>query len=55
MLIQPPPHGPQGSINLDSNAVVGNKVGNALQRGFVFRAGLVVQLPEIMDQQAVGL
>ena len=55
MLIQAPAHGRKGRVCLDPNPIVRNEVGNTFQRGFIFRAGLVVQLPEVCDERVVGL
>jgi len=55
MLIQAPAHGRKGRVCLDPNSIVRNEVGNTFQRGFIFRAGLVVQLPKICDERVVGL
>jgi hypothetical protein len=42
-------------VGLDADAVVGDEVRNRLQRGFVFRAGLVVQVPKVSNQEVIAL
>jgi hypothetical protein len=45
LLLQPPAHRGHGSVRFDGDTAISNEVGNTLERGFVFRAGLVVDFP----------
>jgi hypothetical protein len=53
VLLVQPPHRGHGSVRADT--AISHKVGNTLERGFIFRAGLVVDFPEVKDKKVVGL
>ena len=55
LLVEPTAHRCESGMGLHPNTVVGHEVRNPLKRGFVFRARLIVQLPEVGNQQVVGL
>jgi hypothetical protein len=55
LLLDPAAHGAERGIGLPADTVVRNEVRDPLERGFVFRTRLVVELPEIRDEQVVGL
>jgi hypothetical protein len=55
LLVEPAAYGRERGIGLRPDAVVGNAVRDPLERGFVFRTRLVVELPEVRDEQVVGL
>jgi hypothetical protein len=42
-------------MGFDPDPVVRHEIGNPLERGFIFRARLVVKLPEVRNKQVVGL
>jgi hypothetical protein len=52
LLIETPAHGSENRLGLYADAV-GHKVRNSLMRGFLFRARLIVEIPEDSDQLAV--
>src|SRR5436190_17331781 len=53
LLVQTPAHRGIGRVSLDPKTACDGTI-NPLDRGFVFRAGLVIEIPEIRDQQAAG-
>ena len=55
LLVEPTAHSREGCVGFDREPVVRDEVQNPLKRGFVFRSRLIVELPEVLDQQVVGL
>jgi hypothetical protein len=53
MLLQPPGHRAKGHMSLSPHSAV--REASPLQRGFAFRAGLVIELPKIQNQQVIGV
>jgi len=55
LLIQPSAHWRKRSMHCTSDTVRSDEIGNPLERGFIFRAGLIVKMLEIRNEQVVGL
>jgi hypothetical protein len=55
LLVQPPTHGVKRGVCFDADTIISDEVRNPLERGFIFRAGLVIELPEALDRKVVGL
>ena len=55
LLVEATAHGRERSMGFDSDPVVRHEVGDTPERGFIFRARLIVKLPKVADKKVVGL
>ena len=53
--IEPTAHWCQRRMGFNPNPIFGDEVANPLKRGFLFRARLIVRLPEVRDRRVVVL
>ena len=55
LTIEATAHWRQRRMGFNPNPIVGDEVANPLKRGFLFRARLIVRLPEVRDRRVVVL
>jgi hypothetical protein len=55
LLVEATTHWYKRRIGFDPDPVGRHDVGNALEHGFIFRARLIAEMPQVASKQVVGM